>query len=453
MILIYSFQYIFVFKQNKTKKDMFTGEKVLVIGSGGREHSIGWKVGQSSRVERVFYAPGNGGTEEEKGVNVGIDGTKRENFDKLYDFVKEQGVSLVIVGPEQPLVDGIVDHFNTKGYNRIFGPSAQASLLESDKFFSYEIMEALGIPQARSIRCNDSESVRRAIDELATERGIVLKARGLTGGKGVTVYDNKEEALTKFEEHLRDYGKELLVAERLFGQEFSVFGISDGERVSPLEISLQDHKREFDGDKGRNTGGMGAFGPAPIAPREVVRQVSISVMNKVVGEMNSRGTPFKGFFYAGMMMTESGPRVLEFNVRFGDPECQPAMMMLGSDFYEHLSNAIDGKLNPSDITLIPGAACCVVLASHGYPGKVQTGIPILGLESLDYSGQVKVFHAGTKKDGKGRLVTSGGRVLGVTAYSIDGIRGAQRLAYDAAAKIYLPFQYRGDIAEKAFANN
>ncbi len=427
---------------------MFTEGKILVVGSNGREHGIGWKVGQSGRAQKVFYAPGNGGTEEEKGVNVPIDGTRRENFDKLYDFVEKEGIDLVIPGPEQPLVDGIVDHFAARGYNRVFGPNAQNSQLESDKFFSYEIMDELKIPQARSIKCNDVETVRRAIEELATNEGVVLKARGLTGGKGVTVYDSREEALAKFEEHLRDYGKELLVAERLFGQEFSVFGICDGERVSPLEISLQDHKREFDGDKGRNTGGMGAYGPAPIAPREVVRAVANDIMTPIV-----RRLKYKGILYAGMMSTSEGNKVLEFNVRFGDPECQPAMMMLGSDLYEHLSNAIDGNLNPDDITIIPGAACCVVLASHGYPGKVPTGIPIMGLNNLDYAGQVKVFHAGTKKDGKGRLVTSSGRVLGVTAYSLDGVRGAQRLAYDAASKIYMPFQYRGDIAEKAFASN
>lgn len=425
-------------------------ENVLIIGSGGREHALGWSIAKSDQVEKVIYAPGNAGTQEGKGVNIPIDGTKKENFSSIVDVIDSEGIDLVVVGPEAPLVDGLVDYLHAEGYHRVFGPTKAAAQLESDKFFSFDIMSSLGLPQADSVKCYTLEEVVNAINEKATDSGIVIKARGLTGGKGVTVCDSKEQAFAEITKHSKEYGQEVLIAERLFGQEFSLFGISDGTKVSPLELSVQDHKPLLDGDKGPNTGGMGAYCPAPIAPVDVVRDVTRNILTPLVQEMKFRGKEYKGFLYAGMMMTKDGPNVIEFNIRFGDPECQPAMMMLKDSLYEPLSLALEGKLDEVKIDFNPGAACCVVLASQGYPGSYKKGLAISGIKEAEKIGCVKVFHAGTKLE-NGVLVTSGGRVLGVTSYSPDGIAAAQRYAYEAVSKISIPggFHYRTDIADKA----
>lgn len=431
-------------------------KKVLIVGSGGREHALGWKLGQSDEVSEVIYAPGNAGTQEEKGRNIPIDGSKKDNFAKLLDFVNSESVDMVVVGPEAPLADGIVDYFNSKGYDRIIGPTQRASLLESDKFFSFDLMDELRLPQAESVKCYSTDEAIRAIDErtiLDVGRGpfgIVIKARGLTGGKGVTVCDTKERALAEIKDHAGKYGPEVLIAERLFGQEFSVFGISDGNRVSPLEIAIQDHKPLLDDDKGPNTGGMGAYGPAPVASAAVVRDIADNIMTPLVQRMKEKGIEYRGFVYAGMIMGDVRPEVLEFNIRLGDPECQPAMMMLRSDFYRVLSSSLDGKLDQVKMEFNPGAACCVVLASQGYPECYKKGLVINGLDEANKMPGVKVFHAGTKSD-NGQILTSGGRVLGVTGYSSDGIADARRLTYEGVSKITIPggFHYRGDIANKA----
>lgn len=433
--------------------------KALVIGSGGREDSMGWKFAQSDNVSAVFHAPGNAGTEGGKRVNIGIDGAKKDNFEKLYNFVKDAHIDMVVVGPEAPLAAGVVDYFNERGYNRIFGPTQRASPLESDKFFSFDIMDDIGVPQANSIKCYDLEEARMAIRELSTQEGVVIKARGLTGGKGVAVCDSRDIALQEIDQHRKEYGPEVLIAERLFGQEFSVFGISDGNKISPLEISVQDHKRQLDGDQGLNTGGMGAHCPAPIAPRDVVLDVANRIMTPVVQRMKEIGREYKGFLYAGMIMTEEGPKVIEFNIRFGDPECQPAMMMLKSDLYNSLSLALDGKLESKDLEFNPGAACCVVLTSQGYPEdkyKKNLGLDITGLDAAESLPGVKVFHAGTKRDGD-RILNSGGRVLGVTAYYpylTESIKHAQKMAYSAVSRINIPggFAFRKDIASKALSS-
>jgi len=278
--------------------------------------------------------------------------------------------------------------------------------------------------------------------------GVVIKSRGLTAGKGVSVLDSKEQALGVIVGHTLAYGQEILIAERLFGEEFSVFGISEGERVIPIEISLQDHKPLLDGDQGPNTGGMGAYGPAPIANVGIVKYVAENVMTPVIQEMANIGCPYKGFLYAGMMMTDDGPKVIEFNVRFGDPECQPAMMMIKSDLYQTLSLSLEGKLDQIKFEFRPGAACCVVLASRGYPRQYPKGLPISGIEEMVPG--VKVFHAGTKSVDE-KVLTNGGRVLGVTGYSADGIAQAQELAYQRVSQIHVPggFHYRRDIADKA----
>ena len=425
-------------------------KKVLIVGSVGREHALGWKLGQSDEVSEVIYAPGNAGTQEEKGRNISIDGSKKDNFPALLNFVNSESVDMVVVGPETPLADGIVDYFNSRGYNRIFGPTQQASLLESDKFFSFDLMNELGLPQANSVKCYSIEEAIKAINERVTQNGIVIKARGLTGGKGVTVCDSKDQALSEIKEHAGKYGLEVLIAERLFGQEFSVFGLSDGNKVSPLEISLQDHKNLLDGDKGPNTGGMGAYGPAPVASAEVVRNVADNIMTPLVQKMKEQGNKYNGFLYVGMIMTKEGPKIIEFNIRFGDPECQPIMMMLRSDLYVALSSTFDGKLDQVKMEFNPGAACCVILASQGYPESYKKELPISGLEDANKIRGVKVFHAGTKLD-NGKILTYGGRVLGVTGYSPSEIADAQILAYEGVSKISIPggFHYRKDIANKA----
>lgn len=425
-------------------------ENVLIVGSGGREHALGWSIGQSDRVSKVFYAPGNGGTEEGKGRNIPIDGSRKDNFGAIDDLIKFYNVGMVVVGPEQPLADGLVDFLHSKGHKRVFGPTQNASQLESDKFFSFDLMHDLGIPQARSIKCYTTDEAMNGIRDITIFEGVVIKARGLTGGKGVLVCDSRDEAYEEIETHFNTYGPEVLIAERLRGQEFSVFAISDGNKVSPLEISIQDHKPAWDGERGPNTGGMGAYGPTPIASVDVVKSISSDILNPIVRRMKEQGNEYKGFLYAGMMMTEEGPIVIEFNIRFGDPECQPAMMMLKNGLYQPLSLALEGRIDEIEMEFNPGASCCVVLASKGYPGNYDKGSLIEGLDDANGIDGVKVFHAGTKVD-DGRILTSGGRVLGVTGYSPNGITEAQKLAYEGVSRIIVPggFQFRTDIANKA----
>lgn len=430
--------------------------KVLVIGSGGREHALGWKLAQSDEVSEVIYGPGNAGTENEhKGRNVPLKFENRSDFKEVADLIEAENIGLTVVGPEVPLAGGLVDYLNNKGIDRVFGTGMGASQLEADKFFSYDIMWDTGVPQAESVKCYTTDMARQAIRRMTTDGGVVIKARGLTAGKGVTVCDSEEEAIEEISKHAEEYGPMALIAERLVGEEFSVFGICDGKSVSPLEMSFQDHKPLLDGDRGPNTGGMGAYGPAPVASAETVRDISDNILTPVVQNLRERGMEYKGFIYAGMMMTEEGPKVIEFNIRFGDPECQPAMMMLKSDLYQHLSLALEGRLDEVKMEFNPGAACCVVMASDGYPGSYEKGKPIGGLSAAESLTNVRVFHAGTKWD-NGDYVTSGGRVLGVTGYSANeqrGIANARVEAYngvgiiDSASKGV--FCHRKDIGDKA----
>ncbi len=426
--------------------------KVLILGSGGREHAIGWKLAESEEVDEVLYAPGNVGTAwENKGRNISIDAGRKENFKSIYDLIESEGVDVAVVGPEGLLRDGLVDYLNSKGFENVVGPTMAASMLEADKFYSYDLMEELHIPQARSIKCRDTKEAARAIHELSSDFGVVIKARGLTGGKGVAVCDSLEKAVFEVYNHADRYGEEVLVAEKLSGEEFSVFGLSDGCNVSPFLTSFQDHKALLDGDKGPNTGGMGAYGPAHIAPPQVVKDVVDHIMTPVVRRMAADNIFYKGFIYAGMMMTSEGPKVLEFNARLGDPETQALMMLMESDLYKSLRLSLEGKADRIRFGFKPGASCCVVLASRGYPNKHHEGLEISGLGRVKEMENVKVFHAGTKlKDDW--IVTAGGRVLGVSAYSSNGIADAQSLAYEAAGKIRIPggFHYRTDIGTKAF---
>jgi len=431
--------------------------KILIIGQGGREHALGYSIAQDPEVDEVLYAKGNPGTaREKKGRNIELDGTKKENFKELADIVEKEDVNQMIVGPEQPLVDGIVDFFNDNGFYDIFGPRSIASVIEADKFYSYDLMNCLGIPQAESILCSTIGEAESAINKMITSMSIVIKARGLTEGKGIHVCDDKEEALFKLKGHVNKYGPEVLIAERLFGEEFSVFGISNGETIIPLEMSVQDHKRLLDNDKGPNTGGMGAYGPALIADSEMIKYVTETMMTPVVKGMKKDGREYKGFLYAAVIITEQGPKILEYNCRFGDPEAQPSVMMFKHGLYQPISTALDGRLNEVNIEFKPGAACCVVMASNGYPANYEKELSIGGLDEVAKLHDVKVFHAGTTIN-NGRIVTDGGRVLGITAYSSEGIVSAQKKAYEAADIINkastelnnkITFIYRKDIGSR-----
>jgi len=436
--------------------------KVLIIGNGGREHALGWKLRQSRFVREIWYSPGNAGTGEEDAVivrNTDFDGTEHENFDKVYDFIKREKIGMTIIGPEGPLVnkgdkEGIVDYLNVNGCNRVFGPTQSAVRLESDKFFSYRLMKELEIPQAEQVECYSTEQASRVIEDRFTEEGIVIKARGLAAGKGVSVCDTVDQAFRELERITSKYGSEVLIAERLFGEEFSLFGISDGEKVLPFKMAFQDYKRLKDNDEGPNTGGMGSYGPAPsrVALRMVIDHVFDKIMNPVVRRMKEKGCEYKGFLYAGMISTRQGPKVIEFNARFGDPEAQPAMMMLKTDLYEVVSAGVDGIQRGSHIEFNPGAACCVVMASPGYPGEYPKGFSISGLSEANGVEGVKVFHAGTYMDDAG-ILSSGGRVLGVTGYSDKGLSQAINAAYKGVGKIGIPgrcfdFDCRSDIGAK-----
>jgi len=420
--------------------------KILIIGSGGREHALGWKLSQSKKVSEIFYAPGNAGTFfENKGKNVSIDCSEEENFPKIYRFIKRKNIDLTIIGSEIPLANGIVDYLNSENIHDVFGPTKEATKLESDKFFSYDLMNELKIPQANSIKCYCWGDAVNAINKFSGKEGLVIKARGLASGKGVKVCDSRDESLEEITKNNEKYGKEVLITERIYGEEFSVFGISDGEKVIPLEIVVQDYKRVFENDKGLNTGGMGAYCPVKDVSKEIIKNISEEIMNPIVHKMKEIGKEYRGFIYAGMMKTKEGLKVIEFNARFGDPECQPAMMMIKSDLYDLISSSLHQKKEKPEF--YSGASCCVVLTSKGYPGKYKQDLKISGLEEAVKIKNVKIFHAGTKIKNDS-IVTSGGRVLGVTGYSEKGIKEARKLAYEAVSKISIPegFHYRKDIA-------
>ncbi|MEK6874083.1 MAG: phosphoribosylamine--glycine ligase [Nanoarchaeota archaeon] len=466
--------------------------KVLIVGKGGREHALGWNIEKDEDVEIVFYAPGNAGTNSEKSLNININGTKKENFHALLNFVEKENIELVVVGPEAPLNDGIVDYFNSYSYFNIFGPTKEKTKLEADKFYSYDLMKELGIPQARSIKCYNQKDGLEAIRKFSG--AVVLKHRGLAEGKGVRVYDSRQEAKMDLGNFLEKFPGDFLVADRLYGEEFSFFGIADGSIFVPINLAIQDHKRVNDGDKGLNTGGMGAYCPAPVASERELEKIAREIMSPVVEKIR-----YKGFLYAGMIKSkEDSMKVIEFNCRLGDPETQTMVMMLEDSLYKPLLNSVNGNkplekvskdenepleneplkkvvenknshtsdFNKSkvpkdsktedEIRIKSGASCCVVLASRGYPKMYQKGFPIHGIEkaeALDHSGNIKIFHADTKLNENNEIVSDGGRVLGVTAYSPEGIPNAKMKAYGAVDIILgeTPgvFHCRRDISDKA----
>ncbi len=428
--------------------------KVLIVGSGGREHALCWKLGSSPRITKIYVAPGNAGTAAEA-TNVPIAATDKSG---IVRFAKENQIDLVVVGPEAPLVAGLVDDLQAAGI-RAFGPSKAAAELEGSKVFCKNLLHTADVPTASYQTFRNAESASRYIKDLYPETDasvpVVVKADGLASGKGVIVCSNRREALDAIDRiaarrEFGEAGKELIIEERLFGQEASVLAITDGSTILTLPAA-QDHKPAYDGDKGPNTGGMGAYCPTPLVDEAMMSKIESDILVPVVHAMKRARRPFRGVLYAGLMLTSAGPKVLEFNTRFGDPECQPLLMRLESDLLDILEAVVLGKLDQIDPPKwSPDPSICVVMASEGYPGEYETGRVISGLDRAAEIEGVKVFHAGTTlRDGQ--VVTDGGRVLGVTAMG-NSISGAKLRAYQAVKEIRWTGAWcRKDISDKALA--
>ena len=418
---------------------------VLLIGNGGREHAIAWKLAQSKDLTRLYIAPGNSGTAQcGKNIPIGAD-----NTDELLDFARKNDIGLVVVGPEDPLAAGLVDKFEAAGI-KAFGPSGGAAQLEADKAFAKQLMRSSSVSTAEGRtfdRFSDAKAYIASRDE-----AVVVKAAGLAKGKGVFVCDEPADGILAAEKIMCDEmfgaaGKKIIVEDKLLGEEASILAFVDGRNIYVMESS-QDHKAIGEGDTGPNTGGMGAYSPAPIVTEDLMNHITREILVPVVDGMNRNGTPYKGVLYAGVMITGGGPRVLEFNVRFGDPETQPILVRLKSDLLEVLLAVCDGTLDRITLEWDRRPAVCVVMVSGGYPGEYEKGKKIIGLEEALQIEDVVVFHAGTK-DVNGDIITNGGRVLGVTALG-DTIKQAKQRAYRAVEKIKFDGAYcRRDIADKA----
>jgi phosphoribosylamine--glycine ligase len=419
--------------------------KILVIGSGGREHALCWKIAQSKKVEQVYCAPGNAGTAV-VAENVSIAAT---DLAKLAEFVEKNNIDLTVVGPEAPLVEGIVDEFQKK-HLRIFGPNRAAAFLEGSKVFAKELLEKYNIPTAAFKVFSDSAEAIAYIEEVGAP--LVVKADGLAAGKGVVVAKTIEEATSAVISILDDQvfgeaGNQVLLEECLFGEEASILAFTDGRTILPM-ASSQDHKRIFDNDKGPNTGGMGAYSPAPIVTDKLMKEICDKILTPTVNALAKEGVHYKGVLYCGLMLTDRGPFVLEYNVRFGDPETQVILPRMKTDLVDIFDAVIDGKLKGKKIEWDSRPGVCVVMAAGGYPGKYEKGKEITGLAAAAALKDTVVFHAGTKLAAE-KIVTSGGRVLGVTALG-EGIKGAIDNAYQAVSKIRFDgMQYRKDIGKKA----
>ena len=423
---------------------------VLVIGSGGREHALAWKAAQSPLVEKVYVAPGNAGTaREDRLENVDI---RISDVDALKTFALGQEVGLTIVGPEAPLVDGIVDQFTAAGL-KAFGPSRNAAQLEGSKSFAKDFLARHNIPTAAYASFTDSDEAIAYVHKQGAP--IVIKADGLAAGKGVIIAQTVEQAEAAIRDMLSDNsfgeaGARVVIEEFLQGEEASFICMVDGKNVLPM-ASSQDHKARDEGDTGPNTGGMGAYSPAPVVTPEMHERIMQMVILPTVNGMAEEGHAFTGFLYAGIMIDPAGtPRVLEYNVRFGDPETQPIMLRMQSDLVQHCLDALDGKLDQATARWDERTALGVVLAAGGYPGSYNKGDIISGLDEVD-SDTVKVFHAGTIEDDNGNVTTFGGRVLCVTALG-DTVSTAQQRAYQAVEKIHWEnMYYRRDIGHRAIA--
>ena len=419
--------------------------KVLVLGSGGREHALVWKLRQSSRVSQLYCVPGNGGiTDDAECVAADL-----KSLDSITNMAARLQPDLTVVGPELPLALGVVDEFTRRGWPA-FGPTRAAAQLESSKSFAKEFLQRHHIPTAPFAICDSMEQVRSALSHFHLP--VVVKADGLAAGKGVVIAKSKEEAGSVAAEMLSgemlgEAGTRVVLEECLTGDELSFLVFSDGERVAPL-VAAQDHKRLGDGDTGPNTGGMGAYSTADMVDEQMRDWLVHHIARPVVAGMKAEGAEFKGVLYCGLMMTARGPMVLEFNCRFGDPETQPILMRLESDLIEALEASIEGRVSEGDFKWSPDASVCVVMSSGGYPGTYEMGKRIDGLQEAGAIEGVKVFHAGTSKR-DGAYYTAGGRVLGLTARARD-LNTAVERAYAACAKIHFDgAHYRKDIAVRA----
>ncbi len=417
--------------------------EILVVGSGGREHALCWKLLQSKKVKKIYCAPGNAGTAE-IAENVAI---SADDIPKLLDFAIQNKIDLTVVGPEAPLVAGIVDEFE-KNCLGIFGPSRAAAMLEGSKRFAKDVMIAAGVPTARYQIVMGIDEAQEAVGNF--EKAAV-KADGLAAGKGVVICNSRSEIMGAVNRLMQDsiFGeaaKSILIEELLEGEEASILAFCDG-KTAKLMVSSQDHKRIFGNDKGANTGGMGAYAPAPIV-KGMEGEILQKVFFPVLEEMRKRGAPFKGVLYAGLMVKGGGFKVLEFNARFGDPEAQPVLSLLESDLVDAMLACIEGRLGETELKWKNGAACCVVVAARGYPEKYEKGKKISGLAEAKKAKNVVVFHAGTKSV-DGSAVTDGGRVLGVTGTGAS-IKEAISNAYAGVSRIsFEGMQFRGDIGKRA----
>jgi phosphoribosylamine--glycine ligase len=419
--------------------------KVLVIGGGGREHAIAWKLAQSRHVDKIYCSPGNAGIAElAECIDIGTD-----NFDALVDFVKYEWIDLTIVGPEEPLSRGIVDAFEKEG-RRILGPNKKAAQLESSKVFAKDFMKRYGIPTGEYSVFSSYVHAENHVRMKGTP--VVIKAEGLAAGKGVFVATDMDEAINALKLIMRDRvfgdaGDRVVVEECLEGEEASFMAFCDGKTIKPM-ASSQDHKRVFDGDKGLNTGGMGAYSPAPVITPDLEGEIMEKVMWPTLRGLKAEGIQYKGILYAGLMIKNNTPYVLEFNCRLGDPETQPVLLRMDADLVDVAFAITDEKLSEVDIQWRPDPSVCVVIASGGYPGKYKKGKIIKGLESIKNEKDVYVFHAGTSFEND-HVVTSGGRVLGVTGLGAD-VGMARDKVYSAIEKIrFEGMHYRKDIAERA----
>lgn len=417
--------------------------KVLIVGSGGREHAIAWKVAQSEKVDKIYCAPGNAGISQiAQCVDIGA-----MEFDKLVEFAKNEEIDLTIIGMDDPLVGGVVDEFEKAGL-RVFGPRKNAAILEGSKAFSKDLMKKYNIPTAGY---ETFDSPQKAMEYLENSKyPIVLKADGLALGKGVLICSTKEEAMDGVKTLMLDKqfgsaGNTIVVEEFMTGREVSVLSFVDGNTIK-IMTSAQDHKRAGDGDTGLNTGGMGTFSPSPFYTEEVDKFCQKYIYQPTVDAMKAEGRDFKGIIFFGLMLTKDGPKVLEYNARFGDPETQVVLPRMKNDIVDVFEACIDGTLNDVELEFEDNAAVCVVLASDGYPVKYEKGFEIKGLEKFDGQDSYFVFHAGTKLS-DGKFVTNGGRVLGVTATGTD-LQTARQNAYEATKWIEFDNKYmRNDIGK------
>lgn len=418
--------------------------KVLIVGSGGREHAIAWKVAQSPKVDKIYCAPGNAGIEEyAECVNIGA-----MEFDKLVAFAKEKEIDLTVIGMDDPLVGGVVDAFEAEGL-RVFGPNKAAAILEGSKAFSKDLMKKYNIPTAAYENFDDPQ---KALEYLKTAKmPIVLKADGLALGKGVLICNTLEEAEAGVKEIMMDKkfgsaGNHMVIEEFMTGREVSVLSFVDGKTIKIMS-SAQDHKRAKDGDQGLNTGGMGNFSPSPFYTKEVDEFCKKYIYQPTVDAMAAEGRPFTGVIFFGLMLTGEGPKVLEYNARFGDPEAQVVLPRMKNDIIDVMEACVDGKLDTIDLQFEDNAAVCVVLASDGYPVSYEKGFPISGLEKFEGKDDYFCFHAGTAFDKEGRIVTNGGRVLGITATGKD-LKEARKKAYEATEWVDFANKYmRHDIGK------